>query len=453
MIDKQITIIFQPGGKIVKVRAGIHLIEAAKKAGIVIPNICGNRGKCGKCKVKILQQELPFTRQEEITLSPEERSLGIHLACQIELTEDLMAEIVSEEKITTTSFLTYDIAEHYEIDDHLKKYYLELSKPDLKHMLDDSGNIENGIFSNHADLFIPLPVLQNLSTFLRKNDFKITITVENNQVINIETGDTSHKLLGVAIDLGTTTIVGSLVDMRSGKILSVKAKTNPQLIYGADVIARVNYSISEPGGLGKLQTLVIKAINEIIEELCEAAGSKFREIYEMTLAGNTIMNHLFLGVNPQYIAESPYIPAYRKSQKFMAEELGLAMLPRGPVSILPNISGYVGGDIAGFILACDIGKQDKITLGIDIGTNGEIVLGSKNRLLCCSTAAGPAFEGGQISCGMRAMGGAIDKFFIDEEQIFYHVIDDVEPKGICGTGLIDIVAELVRVGVVDETGK
>ncbi len=453
MEDEEIVIIFQPEGKIVKISAGTNLIATAKKADIVIPNICGNRGKCGKCKVKILQKEIPHTHQEELILSPEERSIGIHLACQLEVTTDLLVEVVSEEKITTSTFLTYDIADKFEIDSHLKKYYLELTKPDIEDMIDDSHNLEYNILSNHPELNISLPILQNLSSFLRKNDFKVTITVENNNVINIETGDTSQKLLGVAIDLGTTTIVGSLVDMQIGKVLAVASRTNPQSTHGADVISRVNYSISEPGGLGKLQTFVINAINEIIEELCESAGAKFREIYEMSLAGNTIMNHLFLGVNPQYIAEAPYIPAYRKSQKFMAEELGIAMLPRGPVSTLPNISGYVGGDITGFILACDLHKRDKITLGIDIGTNGEIVLGSKEKLICCSTAAGPAFEGGQISCGMRAMEGALDKFFIDEDQIFYHVIGNVEPKGICGTGLIDVVAEMVRVGIVDETGR
>jgi uncharacterized 2Fe-2S/4Fe-4S cluster protein (DUF4445 family) len=451
--NKEIVIIFQPKRKIVKVSSGTNLVEAAQKADIIIPGFCGNRGKCGKCKVKILQKKIPHTVQEKLTLSPEERSFGIHLACQISVTTDLLVEVISEEKIQTTTFLTYDLAESFAVDHHLKKYYLELTNPDIENLLDDSFNIETHIKSKHAELNIPLVLLQNLSTFLRKNNFKVTIAVENNRVINIEAGDTSHKLLGVAFDLGTTTIVGSLVNMITGQILAVAARTNPQSTYGADVISRVNYSISEPAGLVKLQTIVIKAINEIIEELCESSGIKFRAIYEMSLAGNTIMNHLFLGVSPQFIAEAPYIPAYRKSQKFMAEELGIAMFPRGFVATLPNISGYVGGDITGFILACDLHNREKITLGIDIGTNGEIVLGSKDRLICCSTAAGPAFEGGQISCGMRATAGALDKFFIDEKQAFYHVIGDVEPKGICGTGLIDVVAEMRRVGIIDETGR
>ena len=451
MKNSDIVITFQPEGRTIKVSAGTNLMTASQKAGIIIPGFCGNRGKCGKCKVKILGTTIPYTHQEEITLSPEERRAGVHLACQILISENLLVEVISEEKATTTAFLTYDIADSYEIDHHIKKYYVALPVPSIDSLIDDSLNIADQV--NVPGLFIPLPVLQSISSFLRKNEFKITVTLEHDHLINLETGDTSQRLLGVAIDLGTTTIVGSLVDMLNGNILAVSAKTNPQSSYGADVISRINYSISEPGGLGKLQTLVINAINEIIEDLCESSGAKFREIYELSLAGNTIMNHLFLGVNPQYIAEAPYIPAYRKSQRFMAEELGIAMLPRGPISTLPNISGYVGGDITGFIIACDLHKREKITLGIDIGTNGEIVLGSKEKLLCCSTAAGPAFEGGQISCGMRAMEGAIDKFFIDEDRLFYHVIGDVEPRGVCGTGLIDIIAEMVRVGIVDESGR
>ncbi|MDZ7264853.1 MAG: ASKHA domain-containing protein, partial [candidate division KSB1 bacterium] len=357
------------------------------------------------------------------------------------------------EKISTTPFLTYDLAETLEVDQHIRKYFLELNPPDLSHLIDDLENIKHHLPTMDRSIPIPLPILENLPVFLRKNDFRMTLAIANGTVIAMESGDTSARLFGVAIDLGTTTIVGSLVDLLTGTVLAVAARSNPQAAHGADVISRINFCQSEPGGLRKLQSLAIQAINEIIEELGEKTGTKFREIYELSLAGNTIMNHLFLGVTPQYIAEAPYIPAYRRSQKFTAEELGLAMAPRGPVSTLPNISGYVGGDITGFILACNLHQRERITLGIDIGTNGEIVLGSKERLLCCATAAGPAFEGGQISCGMRAMEGAIDKFVIDEDQIFYHVIGDVEPRGICGTGLIDIVAEMRQAGIIDESGR
>lgn len=452
-IEGEIVLHFQPSGKKINVAKGTNLIEAAEKAGTIIPAFCGNRGKCGKCKVKIVNTEVPFTRAEEITLSPEERSLGVHLACQVNVQTDLTIEIVSEEKIASETFLTYEIANTFDVDNHLKKTYLEMMNPDIENQVDDYSNLEENIFHAENKLFIPLPVLQNLSAFLRKNRFMVTLVSEKNQVLCVETGDTTLRNYGVAFDLGTTTIVGSLIDLNTGKLLGVRAKTNPQASHGADVISRINFAVSEPGGLVKLQNAVIAAINEIIESLCEEANVKVREIYEMSLAGNAIMNHFFLGVNPQYIAEAPYIPAFRRRQKFMAEEIGVTIMPRGSVYTLPNISGYVGGDITGFILACDLHKTEKITLGIDIGTNGEIVLGSKEKLLSCSTAAGPAFEGGHLSCGMRAMEGALDKFTIGEDQIFYHVIGDCEAKGICGTGLIDIVAELVSAGVIDETGR
>jgi len=450
---EEVLILFLPKKKTVKVPIGTNLIKAADKAGIIIPSLCANRGKCGKCKVKIIQDEIPYNSEEEITLSPEDRSQGIHLACQINVNTNLTVEIISEEKAATTQFLTYDLSDKIKVDTQIKKVYLEMVKPDIDNQVDDFSNLNMSTILNKKNIFTPLPVLQNLPTFLRKNEFKATFVIDEFQFISYEAGDTTERLFGVAFDLGTTTIVGSLVDMISGNILGIKACTNPQSKQGEDVISRVRYATSEPGGLVKLQTEVIEAINGIIEDLCAQANVNFREIYEMSLAGNTIMNHLFLGVTPQFIAETPYTPAFRQCQKFRAEELGITIQARGTVSTLPNISGYVGGDIAGFILASDIHRSDKITLGIDVGTNGEIVLGSKQRLLCCSAAAGPAFEGGHISHGMRAMEGAIDKCVFEQDQPFFHVIGDVDPKGICGTGLIDVVAELLKFGVVDATGK
>ena len=449
---EEVLILFLPKKKTVKVPLGTNLIEAADKAGIIIPSLCANRGKCGKCKVKILENKIPFSSQEEITLSPEDRSQGIHLACQVNVATNLSVEIISEEKATTTQFLTYDLSDKIKVDTQIKKIYLEMEKPDINNQVDDYSTLNKNNKLN-KNIFTPLPILQNLPTFLRKNDFKATFVIDEFQFISYEAGDTTERLFGVAFDLGTTTIVGSLIDMLSGNILGIKACTNPQSKQGEDVISRVNYATSEPGGLVKLQTEVIEAINGIIEDLCAQANVDFREIYEMSLAGNTIMNHLFLGVTPQFIAETPYIPAFRKCQQFRAEELGITIQARGTVSTLPNISGYVGGDITGFILASNIHRSDKIILGIDVGTNGEIVLGSKQRLLSCSAAAGPAFEGGHISHGMRAMEGAIDKCVFEQDQPFFHVIGDVDPKGICGTGLIDVLAELLKFGIIDLTGK
>ncbi len=434
-------------------RIGHSFLEALEKADISIPAVCGGRGKCGKCKIKILNDQMPHTINEKMKLTSQEMEEGIHLACQIAPDNELEVEIVDTEVIGNLKKLSYGLPVECEVDHHLMKLYVELNSPSLENPVDDLNNLEFGICGNQKKLSIPIFLLQSLSNFLRKNDFKLTLVMSDTHVINIEAGDTRRRSYGLAFDLGTTSIAGMLIDMNTGDHLAICAETNPQHIYGADVISRLNYAVNEPGGLGKLQGLVIKSFNQMIDHLTKEAGVNIREIYEICVAGNSIMNHLFLGVNPQYIGESPYIPTYRTCQSFNAEEIGLTLLPKAPVTVLPNISGYVGGDITGFILAHKLHQRDEICLGIDIGTNGEIVLGSRECLYACSAAAGPAFEGGHISCGMRAATGAIEKVTFAEDSIYYEVIDDVEPIGICGTGLVDLTAELLRLGIIDRTGK
>ncbi|MBD3288105.1 DUF4445 domain-containing protein [candidate division KSB1 bacterium] len=452
---EKIAVVFKPSEAIASVKKGLSLLDAAEQAGIMLPAVCGGKGKCGKCKVRILNSKVPFSHHEEISLTDKEKAENMHLACQVYVEEGIELEIPDAINDEHVKFLTEEIVNEFEIDDHLKKVYVEIEPADISNPIDDLTQLKSQLFDDpeNVSFSISLFMLQNLSTFLRKNNYKITFVLSNNRLINLEPGNTTERIYGLAFDLGTTTIAGTLVDMKTGKNLAISSRTNPQSIHGADVISRVNYSSNEPGGLSKLQKMVVEKINEIIEELTEKANVSFREIYEMTLAGNTIMNHIFLGANPQYIGESPYIPTFLEPQTFTAEELGLTLLPNMPVMILPNISGYVGGDISAFILAAKLHKADKITLGIDIGTNGEIVLGSKNELVCCSSAAGPAFEGGHISCGMRAMTGAIDKIIFDENGIFYNTIGNAEPKGICGTGLIDLLAELIKYEIIDSSGK
>jgi len=449
----EIRVTFRPSGKIVEINRGENLIKAFEKAGIKIPTFCAGRGKCGKCKIKLLSEDFPLTANEKIALTTAELDEGIRLACQINPHVDIEIELIDESEFGKMRKLTYGSTIDFKLDSHLKKQYVELQSPSLENPADDLRSIEDNLVSGSQRLNLPITLLQGLSTFLRKNDYRVTFVLSDNSVINIEAGDTTLKSFGLAIDLGTTTIAGTLVDMITGRNLATGAVTNPQNIHGADVISRVNFSMNEAGGLGKLQMLVIDAINSVIENLAVEAGVKTREIYEISIAGNTIMNHILLGVNPQYVGESPYIPTFRRCQSYSAEELGLTLIPRASVMILPNISGYVGGDITSFILAYDLHKRDKVTLSIDIGTNGEIALGSKNGLVCCSAAAGPAFEGGHIGSGMRAETGAIEKIRLADDSIYIETIENGEPKGICGTGLIDIVAEMLRYELIDESGK
>jgi len=452
---KDIKINFNSEGKSVTVKAGSNLLQVAQKAKINIANDCGGRGTCGKCKVRILNPRYEINESERYALSEHEISDGIHLACQVTLTEDTDVDILGGDEKYKIRTLVHSVGIHYNIDPQLRKVYLELPKPDIHNQIDDISNFETHLDNNGVKVRIPIGLLQNFSGFLRKNDYKVTFVISHDTLINIESGDTTERKFGLVFDLGTTTIAGSLIDMVNGDELAIVSESNPQRKYGLDVISRINYAKNEPGGLLKLQNAVIETINQMIEALIADAPNdvSFREIYEISIAGNTIMSHILLGIDPQYIGESPYIPSFRKMRNINAEELGLTLLPRAQLVVLPNISGYVGGDITALILAKAMYRDDKISLGIDVGTNGEIVLGSKRGLKCCSAAAGPAFEGGHISCGMRAENGAIDKVVFNAEDIFYDVIDEAEPRGICGTGLLDIVAGMLMNGVIDESGR
>ncbi|OGS19851.1 MAG: hypothetical protein A2252_04980 [Elusimicrobia bacterium RIFOXYA2_FULL_39_19] len=260
--------------------------------------------------------------------------------------------------------------------------------------------------------------------------------------------------LGVAIDIGTTTIVGVLVDLKTNKTLSVYALTNPQAVHGADVISRINYVINTSNGLKLLQSKTIETINEIIEHICLELKKKPETITNISVCGNTTMQHFFIGEDPRSLSVAPYQPPIRGVyKKFNAIKLGLKANPEAEVYLIPNIAGWVGGDTVGVVLATEMHKSKKIKLAIDIGTNGEMVLGSKDKMSSASTAAGPCFEGARISCGMRAADGAIESVYIAEDGIFWRVIGRVKAVGICGSALIDTVAELLKFGIIDETGR
>ncbi|MBN1155203.1 DUF4445 domain-containing protein [candidate division KSB1 bacterium] len=452
-IVKDINVAFRPSGKKVVVKSGTNLLDIAQREGFEILDECGGRGTCGKCKVRIVSPAYAINDNEKLLLSEAEIESGIHLACQVTLTGDTEVELLSQQEKSSIRFLVHAADVHYDIDSKLKKFYLELTKPDINNPIDDISNFRSCLNEDYKNIRMPISLLQSFSAFLRKNDYKVTFVMSPDILINIEAGDTTQRMYGLAFDLGTTTIAGSLIDMRTGKELVVVAETNPQRTYGVDVISRINYAKDQAGGLSKLQSVVIETINGMIESLLEKVDVSFREIYEISLAGNTIMTHIFLGIDPRYIGEAPYNPTFRMISNINAEEVGLTLLPKAQVIVLPNISGYVGGDITALILAKEIHLDDKISLGIDIGTNGEIVLGSRQGIKCCSAAAGPAFEGGHISCGMRAESGAIDTVVFSDDNLYVDVIDNVEPKGICGTGLLDIVAGMLENGLIEDNGR
>jgi uncharacterized 2Fe-2S/4Fe-4S cluster protein (DUF4445 family) len=366
--------------------------------------------------------------------------------------------LLNELEFETIRILTTGVELPIAIESDFNKIYCELTKPSLENQLSLTQclieKIQESIpEKSKNELFISYPLLKDLHAKLEENDFKVIAVINGNEIVEVLNKNVNDDHFGIAVDLGTTTIVGLLVNLKTGQTVGVASRTNPQISYGADVITRINYTINESDGLKKLQSIVIESINDIIAEVCENMHIRQDSIHQFSLAGNSIMNHIFLGVDPRILAFSPYLPVYKESIKIKAKEIGLNINPEGKVFVLPNISGFVGGDIVGLICAHNLLLTEKITLALDLGTNGEIVLGSGKRLLSCATAAGPAFEGGHISSGMRASSGAIDKVSIYDNKLHAHVIDNAPAIGICGTGLLDLIAELLEYEIIDETGR
>ena len=460
-----IKITFLPDKKNIKVNKGTTILEALESVEININAPCGGKGICGKCKILINKGITTATPIEEELLSGEEIKKGFRLACQTKIFEDTVIEIPSEIRLdfkrVFSSNLKGDInriKNNFSLGTNLKKVFLDLKKPSLDDQKSDWGRIKDGLSSkkieNISNLKISVEILKKISILIRRANFKITVTLYNNEIIDIENGDTTKSSYGIAFDIGTTTVAGYLVDLRTGKELSAVAKTNPQIIYGEDVISRIEFTQKRKENLEILQREIVNILNEIIKEIVQQAGVNINNIYKITIAGNTCMHHLLLGFNPSYLAPSPYIPVIKESLNLKAKDIPRFVLePTANVYMLPNISAFVGADIVAGILAICMWENEKISLFIDLGTNGEIVLGSKRKMWACSTAAGPAFEGARISSGMRAVEGAIDKVKIDNKSIDYRVIKDGKVRGICGSGLIDLIAELLKLGLINKSGK
>jgi uncharacterized 2Fe-2S/4Fe-4S cluster protein (DUF4445 family) len=303
---------------------------------------------------------------------------------------------------------------------------------------------------------IPLDCLQNLSDKLRQHDWKITVTLarkgDGYRILKIEPRDTSHANYGVALDVGTTTVVVQLVDMNSGRVLGSEGCHNQQASYGEDVISRVIFACGK-GGLEPVQKAVIKNINQLIKKVCKENDVPIDEINAIVAAGNTTMSHFLLGLSPCSIRLDPYVPTADEFPQIRAEEIGIQINPRGILQTIPCVASYVGGDIVAGVMSCGIPEHEEVRGLIDIGTNGEIAIGNRDWLVCCSASAGPAFEGGGTRCGMRAIKGAIEKVVISDGALEYQTIGNARPRGICGSGLIDCIYELVKNGIIDSGGK
>jgi len=470
------TILFLPHNKRITVRDGENLIRAAMDAGVHINASCGGEGVCGKCRVIIEQGDVDGGITEN--LSREECAAGYRQACLSNVKSDIVIRIPVESDVdasmlnmqSTPRLATRIIEMDFEqlkqnsrFLSPVEKRYIKLPEPSAKDNLPDVTRLVNYLKLNFNErrLVIDLPVIRKIPEVFRKNNFKITVTLarpvqadRKTHIINVQSGDTSGRCYGIAMDIGTTTIYVRLIDLNTGKIMADYGDFNKQIGFGEDVIARLIYA-EKPGGLEKLHEVSLETINDILRRIINDTGIDPEQILLVTLAGNTTMTQLMLKVDPKYIRRSPYVPASALYPPIKALDLGMALGEHVTTLIYPEISSYVGGDIVAGIMASGLYRSEELTLYMDIGTNAEIVIGNKEWLACAACSAGPAFEGGGIKFGMRAVNGAIEDFSIDPLTFepMNITIGNVRPKGICGSGLINIVAEMFEQGVIDNIGR
>jgi len=471
---------FYPDNKTIEVEKGKNILSGAISAGVYINSSCGGDGVCGRCKV-ILKKGQVLT-QPTGRISVEERKKGIYLACLTTIQSDLEVEVPPESRLDLEKLSPQDIdlrlkglySESEEVEPPesvlgeeifvhsplATKLYLELPPPDLEDKISDLERLYRQIrrIQDIPIMQAGLANIRRLGELLRASDWKITVTLGKRngttEIVLIEPGNTSHKNFGLAFDIGTTTISGQLVDLNTKKVLGTKATYNKQASFGSDIITRIIYA-QEQDGLEKLHHAVIDGMNQMIQELIHEHNIDLNDVNCVLCAGNTTMVHLLLRVDPTYIRREPYVPVANFVPTIRAAEAGIKINPRGLLSCVPGVSSYVGGDVAAGVLSCGLDSTEDLSILIDIGTNGEIVLGNRDFLISASASAGPAFEGSGSSCGMRSSRGAIQKLKITpgDFQVTYNTIGEVKPRGICGSGYIDIIARMLRVGLLDKDGK
>ena len=451
-MSDSIRVVFEPDGKSVYVMRGSSIVEAAGEAGIILANPCGGRGTCGNCKVELPHGAPPPSKADREHLSEEELASGYRLACQTRLEADLTVSVPIDIRFFEKKALTRQAYRETALRPNITKRYVQVPRPSLADQRSDMDRLLEALWESHNGVWATLDIVRQLPKALRDNEFALTAVLEGNEIVAIEKGNTMGRTCGVAFDIGTTTVAGILVDLNTGEEKAITCRTNPQVVYGDDVVGRISYAQEHSHGLDDLQSRIVSCLNDMIAELCQSASLDKECIYEVTVVGNTTMNHLLLHVDPTTVAQAPYTAVLREAVNIKAAELGIQINPNGNLYTMPNIAGFVGGDTVGVVLATDMMHSDRTILAIDIGTNGEIVMGSKRRMVSCSTAAGPAFEGARIQFGMRAAEGAIEKVVFNSD-VEINVIGNATPKGICGTALLDTVSEMIRTGIVDETGR
>jgi uncharacterized 2Fe-2S/4Fe-4S cluster protein (DUF4445 family) len=448
-MTKEVRVTFQPSGRSVFVLPGTVLLEAAARAGHIVETPCGGAGKCGKCLVRVTSGDCPPTPHEEQALGAAKIREGYRLACQCRVPKTLVVEIPESSLFQSGQKILADHAdEALRVCPAVSKRFVTLSPPSR----DDASSDDERLRKALGDVDMDLSVMRALPQALRDGSFAVTATLIDQRVVNVEAGDHAGRCFGVAFDIGTTTLVGTLVNLITGADLAVASMINPQTSFGDDVVSRIKRCREDADGLAQLQKAILKAVNSLIAQVAQKAGIDRRSVCDAVFAGNTTMQEILCGINPMSLGEIPFVPAFRRSLRLRAGDMGLDINPAAAVTVFPQIGGFVGGDTVAGIVATRLDRGTAPTLLVDVGTNGEIVLAYDGSLVATSVAAGPAFEGARIVNGMRAANGAIEKVVMDGD-VQLNVIGNVKPAGICGTGLIDATAWLLRVGVLDTTGR
>ena len=468
-------VVFQPYDLTVEVPEGENLLRIAVQAGVHINASCGGEGVCGKCRILLEEGELDSLRTG--LLSDEEWSLGYRQACQSRVLSDVVVRIPPESLLDRRTLTrrrggiglrpspidlsALRAAGLY--NPAFKKIFIELAPPTLGDNINDLARLEQGLARQHAvkSLTLDLFLLRKLARVMRQENFRVTATLDFSRrryrlphLSNVEAGNTTQRHFAVAVDIGTTTVWVQLLDLANGAILGQAADYNAQMSYGDDVISRIVFCQKEQG-LQKLQRSAVTTINQVMHRLLKLHKLSPEDISHITVAGNTTMTHLFYGIDPKYIRLSPYTPTAGSIPLVRARDLGLEVPEHVYIFCVSSVSSYVGGDIVSGVLASGIYKDPKLTLFIDIGTNGEIVIGNQAWLACAACSAGPAFEGGGIKFGMRASAGAIEDVIINPETFepTLITIDMVKPKGIAGSGLINLLAAMMEADLISPNGK
>ncbi|MCH9012365.1 MAG: DUF4445 domain-containing protein [Proteobacteria bacterium] len=436
---------------------GETFLEVAQAAGLELPATCGGRGQCRSCRIKVLDGDLPPpTIMDEVQLGHDEVHERFRLSCQTKVIADCRVMVAPPKTEVGHQFLMgtggVEAAHRVGLDSGVEKRFIQAKTPDDEHH--QTSDLEEVALALGLDAEVPVPLelLRELPGALRAQGGGLTVTSFNGEIIDIESGDTSGRKYGMAFDIGTTSIVGSLMDLETGAELASVGGINPQTVYGGDLMSRIAYAQFAPKKLQTLRAKVLNAVNGYAKQACAEAGVELRHVHKVVIVGNTCMHHIFLGIDPTYVGLAPYAPVVRGAVVAPGSDMLLKTLPRARVCLLPIVAGFVGADTMAAVLATRIYDSAETRCLVDIGTNGEVVMGSRDGLMACSAPAGPALEGAQIRHGMRGAIGAIEKVEIGEDVVC-ETIGGAPPIGICGSGLIDAVAKMLVAGVLDASGR